>query len=130
MKRALLFIALKLFILVILFVAGWNLILYPFEIPSQGYTTTNQLDGHLEQASRTFVYKLQRLNKFPVSLVNVELAGYSGLTLGEVKFDEKSIQCDAKIITEAPVNPHAVILHYKLWGIELKQIIKDTPWWI
>jgi len=130
LKRALLFIALKLFILVILFVAGWNLILYPFEIPSKGYATTNQLDGHLEEASRTFVYHLQRLNTLPVSLVNVELTGYSGLILGKVKFDDKSIQCDAKIITDVPVNPNAVILHYELWGLELKQIIKDTPWWI
>lgn len=128
MKRKLLLLALGLFILVILFFGGYS-ILHPFEIDSQGYATTNQANGHLEQATRTYVYKLQRLNSVPVSLVNVELTGYSGMILGKVNFDENNIKCNATITTDEPVNPSVVILHYKFLGLELIQAIKDTPWW-
>ena len=127
MKRKLLLLVLSLLIIVIVFFSGYS-ILHPFEITSQGYTTTNKVDDHLKQATRTYVYKLQRLNSLPVSLVNVELTGYSGVTLGKINFDENNIKCDTTITDDSPVNPSMVILYCKIFGIEFQQIIKDAPW--
>lgn len=122
MKRSLLFLILKLFILVMLFFCGY-LLLHPFQIVSQGYASTNQVDGNLEQSTTTYVYKLKRLTSLPVSSLNVELTGYSGIRIEKINFDENFIKCNATKLTDEIVPPKIVILHYKILGLKLKQTI-------
>lgn len=112
-------------VLVILFFC-WHSILHPFEITSQGYITTSQSDDHLVQGTRTYVYKLQRLNFLPVSMINVELNGYSGLDLGTINYDGTNIKCNAKIINNEPTDPNNVIIYYKILGLHFKQIIRSS----
>ncbi|WP_148265245.1 hypothetical protein [Desulfosporosinus orientis] len=103
-----------------------NLIRHPFGIASQGYAIPNQKNGQLEERVRPYSYQLRRLNCVPATLVDAELTGFSGMTLGNVNINDTNIKCIAAIESDNPVNPNTIVLYYKFLGFQLKQVIKDN----